>query len=318
MTPIATSEASPSEVCLLPVELTDRIIDFLRDHHGALKECALAGRTLLPRCRFHRFHSISLSVQNISQFTTLLQSSPHLSFYVLELRINAKERPPPAGSIKPCISWIESHLSNLGEKLPNVHNLEVYNSRCLRYVAFRGFGSVKTLMLRDCHLKNNNQYIQLLNCFPSLERVYNFSVTIRERDSEITCSEAAFKSLTHLEFVLCDLVSKPLFRWFSQRFLNNIETLTVIPDLLQSYELGPVETLVNVNAGSLKQLRISLPMKGRTRKYMRFPPAYLTVKWSFQQTALILGHSRTLRRSHLKHPHVDPYRSIGYIPYWVA
>lgn len=237
----------------LPVELTDRIIDLLYDDHDSLRRCAISCKEFLPRCRFNRFHSVQLNGKNIVQFTNILQSSPDISFYVRELVVMAKERMQRPGMIRPCISWIEIHLSKLGGKLSYVHKLEILQSDALREVAFRSFNSVQTLVLRRCNVSSVDRYIRFLNSFPSIRAVHNYRVGITKPD--VVSQEATFVSLTSIEFLHCSLHFSSLLGWLSsQSHRFPLETLAVGP--IDYASLPPVGELLKAAAKTLEHICI--------------------------------------------------------------
>jgi hypothetical protein len=58
----------------LPVELTDRIIDFCHDDQKTLSNCALTHSSWLPTCRFHLFHTITSAGEDRTNRAVQLKS----------------------------------------------------------------------------------------------------------------------------------------------------------------------------------------------------------------------------------------------------
>ncbi|KAK7689774.1 hypothetical protein QCA50_006413 [Cerrena zonata] len=256
---MSETEASASRShALLPMELIDDVIDFLHGDYDSLKNCAMSCKEFLPRCRFNRFQSVTLDVQNITRFATLLQTSNDVAFYVHELVVIAKERPIPPGSIRPCISWLEVHLSKLGEKLPYVHKLEIRDSDALREVVFRGFSSVTTLILKRCIVSNVDHYIRILNCFPSLQLVFNLRVNMKyPNKTDIVSNKATFLSLTSMEFIQCSFLFGLLFDWLScQSSRLPVEEFSFGP--VERAELAGVGRFLSASAKTMKNISISV------------------------------------------------------------
>lgn len=60
----------------LPPEIYDRVLDYLHSDKSVLKACALAGRCLLPTCRYHLFRKISLSPADVVAFLEFAEGLP--------------------------------------------------------------------------------------------------------------------------------------------------------------------------------------------------------------------------------------------------
>ncbi|KAH8099420.1 hypothetical protein BXZ70DRAFT_1009229 [Cristinia sonorae] len=87
----STSTYSPR----IPVEIYETIIDILAlADIPSLKNCHLASRLFVPRCRSHIFRSIHLSSRDTphrhsgEDLYTLLSASPDIAFHIRELKIN--------------------------------------------------------------------------------------------------------------------------------------------------------------------------------------------------------------------------------------
>ena len=199
-----------------------------------------------------------MNAQNIARLATLVQSSPDLGFYVRELTVIAQDRAQQPGSLRPCISWIETHLSKLGECLSHICKLEIAQSKALRDVAFRGkFDTVTTLVLRHCTVVSNDRFIQLLNCFPSLQSLLCSSLDdIPYPKSEVTPRNTSFKSLIDLKFIGCTLRLPPIVDWLSsQSAYLAIETFTIGPIDRAAFE--SMQMFITTIAKTIKHLAIS-------------------------------------------------------------
>ena len=135
--------------------------------------------------------------------------------------------------------------------------LEIAQSKALRDVAFRGkFDTVTTLVLRHCTVVSNDRFIQLLNCFPSLQSLLCSSLDIPYTKSEVSPRNTSFKSLIDLKFIGCTLRLSPILDWLSsQSAYLAIETFTIGPIDRAAFE--SMQTFITTIAKTLKHLAIS-------------------------------------------------------------
>ena len=80
----------------LSLEVIERIIDIVTEHENdpsSIKACSLVSHSILPRCRYHIFASVTLNARvgkraispTSDNFNHLLSNSPHLAVYVRDL-----------------------------------------------------------------------------------------------------------------------------------------------------------------------------------------------------------------------------------------
>ncbi|KAF9561636.1 hypothetical protein CPC08DRAFT_817621 [Agrocybe pediades] len=97
---MSTDSPPPSQ---LPFELYEEIIDRLYDHPPALRSCALTCRSFVLKSQRHLFSNIDLSTEpehqydhpsfaDACRFRIILERSPHLASYVLNLRITSNSQ----------------------------------------------------------------------------------------------------------------------------------------------------------------------------------------------------------------------------------
>ncbi len=123
-----------------PLELTDRIVDFLHDDVPSLRNCSITCRSFLPRCRFLRFRFISLHWKSYENFELILERSPKIGPCVRELHVSVSmfERPP---------TWVEECIPRITPKLTNVTTLYMRGNGEYKAAPFQNFKSVKELFL---------------------------------------------------------------------------------------------------------------------------------------------------------------------------
>ncbi|KZT11563.1 uncharacterized protein LAESUDRAFT_276807 [Laetiporus sulphureus 93-53] len=73
---------------LLPVEITDSVIDHLRDDYPSLFACALACRAWLPRARFHIFRRVvAMDVAGYDRLAHLSNANQDIAYAIVHLSI---------------------------------------------------------------------------------------------------------------------------------------------------------------------------------------------------------------------------------------
>ena len=87
----------------LSLEVIERIIDIVTEHENdpsSIKACSLVSHSILPRCRYHIFASVTLNARvgkraispTSDNFNHLLSNSPHLAVYVRDLDYHFNKR----------------------------------------------------------------------------------------------------------------------------------------------------------------------------------------------------------------------------------
>lgn len=91
----ATTNTSCSEATL-PVELVDRIIDFLHDDKKSLRSCSLVHRSWLDASRHHIFYTMEVNGKDgFSALLSFLQRSPSVLPYIKELFLRGRDLSSP-------------------------------------------------------------------------------------------------------------------------------------------------------------------------------------------------------------------------------
>ncbi|KAI1782214.1 hypothetical protein LXA43DRAFT_1104514 [Ganoderma leucocontextum] len=114
----------------LPVEVIERVVDFLHDDTHALVACSLTCRGLLPAARKHIWYAVHIPVtgdrkpktRHLAGFLTLLVANPNLHPYVRSLTWAWTSF---CGS-KPSRFGFKELRMRLWEQLPNLHTLKFY------------------------------------------------------------------------------------------------------------------------------------------------------------------------------------------------
>lgn len=235
---------------VLPLELTDRIIDFLHDDVSVLRNCSLAHRSFLPRCRYHRFRFVSLDWKTYELFEQILTGVPELGSYVRELRISVSmfERPP---------TWVDESFPSIAPKLTNVTTLYLTGNGEYKAAPLQKLKSVREVFLTHCEVYSMNEFITLLGSLPNLDTICCRDVLIG-RSQKITASPPARgMTLKKLEFSSSRLDPPMLVDWLLSESLHiHVESITIVP--LQKQALTPVGKFLEAAGPSVKHLRIAL------------------------------------------------------------
>lgn len=89
MSPNSTAVYSAPQ---LPAELSDAIIDYLRNDQKALRACSLVCRDWLPRARHNKLQTVVLAVTTCATFIKLLNRTPDIAACVKKVTL---QYPPP-------------------------------------------------------------------------------------------------------------------------------------------------------------------------------------------------------------------------------
>ncbi len=230
------SSASPVQSSF-PTELIEEILDYfdclpdkdiqkILDHPSEgykcgrvaiLTSCSLVSRAWLPRSRYHLFRSVRLSPKNHAQFLPLV-TSPLCSFLnsLRELVLTEEHREETA--YRDCNDpkgggyWIHRVLLNFPLSIfPRIRMLTITAAR-FDYMSKGNFSkmldhlsgptTITHLAIRHCMFRKQDQLIQALSSFKSLDCVYLQCPTLRifpERDdktqSPIPTLSPSFSSL---------------------------------------------------------------------------------------------------------------------------
>ena len=149
--------------CKLPVELTDSIIDLLRFDVRALKACALAHRSFLPRARHHLFRT--LSVQRNGKDPYKLRAYPNVARSIRRVDVHGNILFELASSSLVELGLVESlHLIGSEDQWKDLQ-WSVGRSQIPR------FPRLKELSLSRVYFRSLGEMYATLRSYSHLERV---------------------------------------------------------------------------------------------------------------------------------------------------
>jgi len=143
----------------IPLELTDRFIDFLHSDRYALAACSLVCKNWLPASRYHFFQItvLNLTTRNVAAFVELLNSPAcTIAKHALAIQIAYNST---FDTISPYLAQLKInslYLMNMQWDISE-ENLE------------EKFGSIPALHLAVMTFPDRNRFNKLLAYFPSLE-----------------------------------------------------------------------------------------------------------------------------------------------------
>ncbi|THH28026.1 hypothetical protein EUX98_g6164 [Antrodiella citrinella] len=243
------ADATIAATAKLPLDLTDRVIDFMHDDTATLRTCSLICRAFLRRSRYYRFRFVSLNQRTGESFERLLNTSPDVGVYVRDLHVSVStfERYP---------TWVDDRLPRMVPKMPHVTLLHLKGNGEYRAAAFSNLTSVRELCLTHCQMYSMNEFVSAVGSFPHVD-------VIRLRDVQIGMSQTLApvppklkKAPKVFEFSSSRLHGPPLVDWLISNNLHGIESLTLVP--LQRAALDSIGKLVQHAGPAIKHLKIGM------------------------------------------------------------
>ncbi|EMD35029.1 hypothetical protein CERSUDRAFT_125019 [Gelatoporia subvermispora B] len=148
---------------ILPLELTDSIIDYLQEDVTSLKACSLACRAWLPACRFHKFRRMRVVEGRVIQFECMLRSSTHIGPCGRHLKIEF------------CTLEDVECFDSILQNLPKLRSLEVIFGPIYFKTPFRVTDVQSVILLTiSCapDFAKFNHVADFLGSFPNLEELH--------------------------------------------------------------------------------------------------------------------------------------------------
>ncbi|KAI0081327.1 hypothetical protein K474DRAFT_1422280 [Panus rudis PR-1116 ss-1] len=173
----------------IPAEIVDHIVDGLHDDPLALRTCAIACKTMLPRARFHLYKTVCLDMSNYRRFYEIASGNPELAGLVRVLKIWQTRRPRctvwQQRRIFDNTHWFSDVLLSLTQKFVNVKKLELedvtINETLLKQ--FNGdFPALQELRLSGCIYEPAQSLCALYLAFPRLQKLKVGSMFENDRE----------------------------------------------------------------------------------------------------------------------------------------
>lgn len=166
--------------CTLPLEVQERILDFLAGlidtgSREALTACLLTCKAWIPRCRFHLLHEVSLrGRQEVFAFSTLFKSNPRFQNKVAYARIKTRT-PSGTGATSQSMEHLSSFAARFSGRLPASYDLSICDAQ-LRpsnlhpdtFLHLSGFASLRQLLLKNVTFKTQMMLNRTICAFPGL------------------------------------------------------------------------------------------------------------------------------------------------------
>ena len=263
----------------LPVELTDRIIDFCHDDKRTLSNCALTHSLWLPASHFHLFHTITFGTRE--EEVTLLRSiiyrrpltlshrQPSILSYINVVKIeplSSPNRPSRIGNAQHLAQDVRQFCKIKNLPIPSVHvKLSQFHPCPGSYITwslfFRIEDIVTQLQLLNVTIRHRKDIRPFLSSFPQLQHLEISNPTF---ESHLAGPAQGF--YPHAERTFDDVPLSTLqigttsMEYFISTFLAEAGFLSHITDFGISYQdtgQGQLLELVGAIRKRVKRLRFS-------------------------------------------------------------
>ncbi|GBE78947.1 hypothetical protein SCP_0201440 [Sparassis crispa] len=220
----------------LPLELTDRIIDYLSDDHASLRSCSLTSHAWLPRSRFHLFSN--MHVEENERLGSLVDVSYSNGAPPLDLVRSLTFKgiywnPPWTGRLADIFGNSSSSLQAFIAQQTESRYAGILVS------TLRQFRNVTRLDLSGCTFRNLEMFRDIISAFPLLRRLCLQCVLMWDRvspsDDEVESDYPLSRPwtscppLTHIS-----LVSRMRSMWSVYQYIVS----TTSPQSVRSLELA--------------------------------------------------------------------------------
>lgn len=231
----------------LPLELYDRILDFLHDDLATLRVCGLTCRALLPTARYHRFEKIRITWRSYKLFCDILNTSPDLGRFITTLELcNVHQLSS---------GWQGEHDAfAFFAQLPVVEELRMINisvHETLHVALSDHFQSVKRLSLSRCKYEADAR--GFLASFPALEELWMEQVRWNWPGNHGAPTALPLRTL-HILDLAEDC--RPIVKWLSSSAHKTLDTLEFC--IHEAADVVPLNGVLLHIGQNLKHLEISI------------------------------------------------------------
>ncbi|KAK7691109.1 hypothetical protein QCA50_006212 [Cerrena zonata] len=168
----------------IPSEVCERIIDFCVDHDDAVQypgisrdtlcNCALTGRSWLPRAQFHLYTKVCIeSEDQLRKFSSTVRRNPTLARQVRQLELSGKYSLHTEGAEDFWIYYAAVHLPPLPflEKITLRYLPPAASRSFMVFTQFRKFTAVRNLWLASPRTLHAGDLGRILSPFPQLTQL---------------------------------------------------------------------------------------------------------------------------------------------------
>lgn len=205
--PVSLMAHHPNKSSRVPVEIAERIIDFLANDDESLDKqslfaCALTCSSWLPRSRYHLFHDVQIfNSRQLNSLRWALDSAPGLKYHIRELHLFTSQplATPVAPSRRllsaetdaPNPDIIVSALTVLAAYAIQIHRLKIewgsvlepltssFHLRLPVLGAVHQYSNVRELALSSVVYQSSSDLARFLLAFPSLRNLATQKIDVK-------------------------------------------------------------------------------------------------------------------------------------------
>lgn len=190
----------------IPSELTDAIIDCLREDNQALGRCSTVCRAWLARSRYHHFRHVTLSFKDRNCIRTLFDPSLSTTIpYIRSLHL-VDGRAPSERWLNDTMTWLAMFSAVESLTMENAAFLRLDSSTTTIFLS--SFPVLRELRVHWAYFRSFVQLIHMVDACPLLEHMSLDGLQYWDQvDHQLSLADPRPHRLVTLELGLCDKVA---------------------------------------------------------------------------------------------------------------
>ncbi|KAI0823726.1 hypothetical protein BC628DRAFT_502388 [Trametes gibbosa] len=239
---------------MLPIEVIERVLDYLRGDAKTLAICCLVCQDWSHRARYNMFKTVQLNPGRMMRFFAVIVHHPGLATFVRELTINMPFSMPLALPRN-------GQMTNL--RTLRLNSVDLRDERFLETI-LHGARSVTEFGLYDCLFATQRDLVRFTQRLPHLKHLALWDPAWALSDPQVAqqpVEDVEFTALRAISIVGCSnyTPSTPhIFCAFLSGSPNGLESLSVLKLELQWFQLRRLWENLTPAAGQLRKLELSV------------------------------------------------------------
>lgn len=273
----------PATLPVLPIEVIEHALDYLRGDRKTLATCRLVCRAWSARARYNLFYIVKICLTNAVRFFAAVERDPDAAYAMHELTLEAMWDNPKGAS--PYLGT--ANLRTLRLSIMDLH------SPWLPRVMQCATHSLTELSMRTCAIADTHQLVRFLQLLPRLKHFAGTHLIITAHDDtpEKYPIEAfpALQSLCLLGDCSRGVPLRLLCAFTSAS--GGLKSMSVLTIKLRTHELATFNDLLVLVAANLRELVLTVqPDESET-----LPSAYLHVCATMESNVCLTATFRWIR-----------------------